>query len=105
MSTKKISEIADKATSAEIGDAKLVAAIPSGDGHVTKYIEGNDLTSSEITVTYAGAYHQNTPPPSSTTLTSMQVTNQDGTVGATTMTFFFANGRSLVVETTSNGWG
>lgn len=43
MSTKKISEIESKATSAEIGNAKLVAAIPSGDGHVTKYIEGNDL--------------------------------------------------------------
>ena len=43
MSTKKISEIESKATSAEIGGAKLVAAIPSGDGHVTKYIEGNDL--------------------------------------------------------------
>jgi len=43
MSTKKISEITDKATSGEISTAKIVAAIPSGDGHVTKYIEGGDI--------------------------------------------------------------
>jgi hypothetical protein len=50
MSTKKISEITDKATSTEVSTAKIVAAIPSGDGHVTKYLEGSqfDFSSAEL---------------------------------------------------------
>lgn len=90
MSTKKISEIADKATSAEIGDAKLVAAIPSGDGHVTKYIEGNDL-----------AYSM------SPGMTIMEIkTINDGTLGSNT-TQNFANwqtGDKFYFSEQNEGW-